>query len=112
MENVSRRVAEIVKQESKPKRGINNKTSTLRAQAIRAKIAEGSEWSSTGGPSKAGYASFDSRSKSVLPPIKSVRNTNSKSNFFEEESKGAMGGRKHSLEPRGPLNYASPQMKL
>lgn len=43
MENVSKRVAEIVKQESKPKRGINNKTSTLRAQAIRAKIAEGSE---------------------------------------------------------------------
>ena len=105
MQNVSRRLHAEVKQEAKPKRGINNKTSTLRAEAIKAKIAA-TDMSSQGRPSRIGYGSFDSRSRSMLPPIKSVKHEDSQgSRFFEEDSK-AFGDRK------GTIDYASPQMKL
>ena len=104
MESISRRVAEKCREEAKPKRNINNRTSTLRAKAVRAKLDGISEQLSNG-PSKLGYGSFDSRSRSVLPPIKSTRNADSKHDFFDEDSK-AMSGRKNSFD------YASPQVKL
>ena len=104
MENVSKRMHEKVKLESKPKRSLHNKTSTLRAQAVKKKIDADSDVRS-GGPSKLGYGSFDSRSRSVLPPIASTRNGDSRGDFFGEDSR-AFSGRK------GSLDFASPQMKL
>ena len=104
MESISRRVAEQVKIDNRPKRSVNNRTSTLRAQAVRAKLDGASDMSSYG-PSKLGYGSFDSRSRSVLPPIKSTKHESAKSGFFDEDSK-AFSNRKNSFD------YASPQVKL
>lgn len=98
-------MAEIVKEDNKPRRGLDNRTSTLRAQAVRAKL-DGAVEQASNNPSKLGGGSFGSRSRSVLPPIKSTKNQSSKGSFFDMEEAKSFSGRKHSLD------YASPQVKL
>ena len=105
MESVAQRVAEIVKHDNKPRRGFDNRTSTLRAQAIRAKLDGATDQESLD-PSKLGGGSFGSRSRSVLPPIKSTKHASSKGSFFDLEDAKSFSGRKPSLD------YASPQVKL
>ena len=105
IESVTQKVAEQVKQDNKPKKGHDNRTSTLRAQAVRAKL-DGASDQYSNNPSKLGGGSFGSRSRSVLPPIKSTRNQSSKGSFFDMDDDKSFTGRKHSLD------YASPQVKL
>jgi len=105
MQSVSQRVAAKVMREAKPKRSPDNKTSLLRAQANKRKVRGSGLSELSDGPSRAGYGSFDSRSRSVLPPIASVRNSDRKSNLFGDE-KDAFRERNRSID------YASPNIKL
>ena len=87
MQSVSEKVAAKVMRERKPKRGVDNRTSILRQMANKRRIRDnqgGSEMRS--GPSNAGYQSFDSRSRSVLPPIRSQRGSERASDYEELKS--------------------------